>query len=76
MDLARLSAILETVPETHLDIFELMWELTDEDGKFDDRKVNERPLEVGRAVSQVKEYVRTVQALNRILVELCSEPKL
>lgn len=76
MDLNQLSAILETVPEAHLDIFGIMWKMLGEDGKFDETKATENPDEVNRALQQANYHVQTVRSLVRVLEELCREPKL
>ena len=63
MDAERLGECLASVPEVSLGIFRLTWELVNEKGRLDQKKVLERMPEVEAAIGEARQYVGQVQEL-------------
>lgn len=67
----KLVKLLNNLPEVHLELMDLTWKLTGEDGALDPQKVAFHYAEMEKAIGEAETYTRTtkemVQCLTRLL---------
>lgn len=68
----RLLELLRDMPEVHLDLLDLIWQLTGEDGKPDPRKISLRYTELEKAINEAEAYTQGTRALAQCLISLRS----
>jgi hypothetical protein len=68
---ARLMDILKNLPAVRLELRDLTWQLTREDGTLDPQKISFRYTEMEKAIAEAESYTRAtkemVQCLTRLL---------
>ena len=64
---ADLVAILKTVPEARLRLFDLAWELSDPSGQLDEAKAIPRMAEIRDACQQAEDYANATKKLTEAL---------
>jgi hypothetical protein len=68
---ARLVELLKNLPTVQLELLDLTWQLTGEDGAMDPQKISFHYTEMEKAIAEVESYTRAtkemVQCLTRIL---------
>jgi len=68
---ARLVELLKNLPAVHLELLDLTWQLTGEDGALDPRKISFHYSEMEKAIAEAETYSQgpreIVQCLNRLL---------
>lgn len=68
---ARLVDILKNLPAVRLELLDLTWQLTGEDGTLDPQKISFRYTEMEKAIAEAESYTRAtkemVQCLTRLL---------
>ncbi|MDD5701988.1 MAG: hypothetical protein PHU23_08035 [Dehalococcoidales bacterium] len=68
---ARLVDLLKNLPAVHLELLDLTWRLTGEDGALDPQKISFRYTEMEKAISEAESSTRAtkemVQCLTRLL---------
>jgi hypothetical protein len=67
----RLVELLKNLPEVHLELLDLTWQLTGKDGTLDPQKIAFHYIEVEKATAEAESYTRStkemVQCLTRLL---------
>ena len=63
MEPADLAAILRTVPDARLRLFELAWELSDSGGQLDEAKAVVQMAEIRDACQQAGDYANATKKL-------------
>ncbi len=68
---ARLVELLKNLPPVHLELLNLIWQLTGEDGAMDPQKISFHYTEMEKAITEAESYTRAtkemVQCLTRLL---------
>ena len=68
---ARLVELLKNLPAIHLELLDLTWQLTGEDGALDPQKISFHYTEMENAIAEAESYSRAtkemVQCLTRLL---------
>ena len=68
---ARLVELLKNLPAIHLELLDLTWQLTGEDGSLDPQKISFRYTDMEKAIAEAESYTRAtkemVQCLTRLL---------
>ena len=68
---ARLVELLNNLPAVHLELLDLTWQLTGENGALDPQKISFHYTEMEKAIAEAESYTRAtremVQCLTRLL---------
>jgi hypothetical protein len=68
---ARLVELLKNLPDVHMELLDLTWQLTGEDGALDPQKISFHYIEMEKAIAEAESYSRAtremVQCLTRLL---------
>ena len=68
---AELVDLLKSLPAVHLELLDLTWQLTREDGSLDPQKISFHYTEMEKAIAEAESYSRAtremVQCLTRLL---------
>ncbi|OBW63506.1 MAG: hypothetical protein A9183_07235 [Dehalococcoides mccartyi] len=68
---AKLVDLLKSLPAVHLELLDLTWQLTGEDGALDPQKISFHYTEMEKAIAEAESYSRStremVQCLTRLL---------
>ncbi len=68
---ARLVEIVKNLPALHLELLDLTWQLTGDNGALDPQKISFRYTEMEKAIAEAESYSRAtkemVQCLTRLL---------
>lgn len=66
----RLIEIVKQLPEVHLELLELVWQLTGNDGQLDPEKLAFRYPELEEAIARAEAYSRETREMVRCLTQL------
>jgi hypothetical protein len=66
----RLIELLRELPESHLELIDLTWKLTGDDGSLDPRKIVFHYIEMEQAISQAETYTRETKEMTQCLTRL------
>ena len=68
---ARLVELIKNLPAVHLELLDMTWQLTGEDGTLDPQKISFHYTEMEKAIAEAESYSRAtkemVQCLTRLL---------
>jgi hypothetical protein len=67
---ARLVELLKNLPEVHLELLDLTWQLTGEDGVLDPQKISFHYTEMEKAIAEAENYARATREMVGCLTRL------
>ncbi len=67
---AKLVDLLKNLPAIHLELLNLTWQLTGEDGALDPQKISFRYTEMEKAIAEAESYARATMEMVQCLTRL------
>jgi hypothetical protein len=67
---ARLIELLKNMPEVHLELLDLTWQLTGKDGALDPQKIAFHYTEMEKAIAEAESYTRSTKEMVQCLTRL------
>ncbi|MDD5702428.1 MAG: hypothetical protein PHU23_10315 [Dehalococcoidales bacterium] len=67
---ARLVELLKNLPAVHLELLDLTWQLTGEDGALDPQKISFHYTKMEKAIAEAENYSRATREIVQCLIRL------